>query len=554
MSGTYLLAQIVGAATLLLWGIRMARTSVMRSYGTTIRTVLPQKLRNRGIALFAGAGAATILQSSTAVAVVIAALAAQGAVPAIGGLAVMLGADVGSAAVALLLSLNVKAFWPLFIAAGYVLHAFGGENHARRRQAGRFFLGLGMVMIALTFMGQASGELAASQTIALILGSLSGEPVLAVLALAALAWLSHSSMAVLLFLASLAGSGIIADPQLIAAGVLGVNLGGSAPAIIMTLRQPNAARRIVWGNGAFRLAGVVLGLVFLDPAVTLFSRLPGGWGLRAVELHIVFNCVILLLFLPFLGRIARLLGRALPDESARQAPAFGPRYIVPAAGSYSADLPLSALTRETLRMSDVVAQMLADTGSLLHSPGDHDARVREIRQMDDKVDTLYKAVRGYAIELTRSDNLPGNAMSRITALFRYAVGLENTGDLIEKSLLDICARKSGSRRSFSEDGDAELTGMFAYVAKTLALAAEVIMTWRAGSAADLLRRDAAFGEMVNGSADRHMERLRRGVAGSMETSSYHLDIINDLHRINGIAASVASDVIAAVREEEEREA
>lgn len=551
MPGTYLLIRIIGSAMLLLWGIRMARTSVMRAYGTNIRIVLPQKLGNRLLALTTGIGAATVLQSSTAVAIFVAALASQGVIPVAGGLAVMLGADVGSAVVAVLLSLNLKNFWPVCIGAGYLLHSFGNESRALCRQFGRFFLGLGMVLIALTFMSQASGELAASPTIAVIVRSLSGEPILATLTLATLTWLSHSSMAVLLFLASLAGSGIVRDAELIVACVLGINLGGGIPAIVMTMGQAAAARRIIWGNGLFRLLGVIAGLAAVGPLAALFGMLSGEPGVRVVCMHILFNLALVVAFMPFLGQFAGLLQTLLPDAPVAPAEEFGPRYIVPPAGAYAAALPLSALTRETLRMGDVVMQMLVETGNLLHARQVAPGKVQEIRRMDDKVDVLYRAIRAYAIELTRSDDLPASGMRRITGLFRYAVGLENTGDLIEKSLLDITAQKNKSRRSFSEDGDAELMRLFAFVVESMQLSAEVVMSWNAEAAGELRRREGEFCAMVAASSDRHIERLRRGVSGSMETSSFHLDIINDLQRINSIVSSIAPDVIAATEEEKE---
>ena len=552
MSGTYLLIQIIGAAALLLWGIRMARTSVTRAYGTNIRVVLPQKLGNRIVAVFTGIVVATVLQNSTAVAVFLSALASQGVIPPVGGLAVMLGANVGSAIVASLLSLNLKGLWPILVAAGYLLHSFGSDaSGGKAKQFGRFALGLGMVLIALTFMGQVSGELASSKVIALIVSSLAGEPVLAALAMTFLAWLSHSTIAMLLFLSSLAGTGVITDPELIVASVLGLNLGGAIPAIVMTLGQKAEARRIILGNALFRLIGVAGGLAGIDLLVAMYNRLPGDTGFKVVLVHIVFNLMLVVLFTGTLDKMAELLKKILPSPPEPVQEEYGPRYIAPLSGSYPAALPLSALTRETLRLSDLVLQMLVEAGNILHSHEASLEKVREIRAMDDKVDTLYKAIRGYAIELSRSEDLPSSGMRRITALFRFAVNLENAGDLIEKSLLDITAQKSKSRRKFSEDGDAELSRLFSFVVETMQLCAEVVMTWSAETAVDLCDRDAEFERMVDDSSLRHMERLYLGVSNSLETSSYHLDIINDLQRINTMVSSIATDIIAAAREEKE---
>ena len=161
-SGTYELTMILGAATLLLWGVRMARTGVMRVYGSEIRRVLPRALKNPLVALATGAGAATVLQSSIAVAVFTSTLAAIGAIPVAGGLLLLLGADAGSAVVAALLTLNLKALWPVLMFGGYLLHSIYSDTTSPLKQFGRIALGIAMILIALTFMSQVSSALAAS--------------------------------------------------------------------------------------------------------------------------------------------------------------------------------------------------------------------------------------------------------------------------------------------------------------------------------------------------------------------------------------------------------
>ena len=262
-SGTYELTMILGAAAMLLWGVRMARTGVMRAYGAEIRRTLPRALRNPLVALLTGAGAATVLQSSIAVAVFTSSLAAIGAVPVADGLLLLLGADAGSAVVAALLTLNLKALWPIFMFTGYLLHSMYSTTDSPMKQFGRIFLGIAMILIALTFMSQVSRALADSDLIKVIITSLADELFIVVILFAILTWLAHSSIAILLFWASLVQAGITIDPALIVAAVLGINLGNTIPPIVMTWSQAAPARRIVFGHGAFKLSGVLLCFIFM---------------------------------------------------------------------------------------------------------------------------------------------------------------------------------------------------------------------------------------------------------------------------------------------------
>lgn len=541
-SGTFLLMEMFGAAALLLWGIRMARTSVMRAHGPAIRRFLPRSLQNRFAAVLTGVTAATVLQSSTAVAIFIASLASLGVAPVYGGLAVMLGADVGSAVVAALLSLNLKLFWPLLVLAGYIMHAVYSESNSKAKQHGRFVMGLGLVLAALSFMGRVSGELAGSHVVKFTVSSLSGEPVLAVLALAILTWLAHSSIAILLLLSSMVASGVVSDPQLIAAGILGINLGGGIPAVILTWRQAPAARRIIVGNALFRLVGVVAGLIFLGAIAEFYETLPGQPGFRVVLLHVFFNLLLMLVFIVPLGRIAGLLERLIPSpQVAAEGEVFGPRYIPSLPGAANIPLPLSALTRELLRMSDVLLSMLSQTFDMLQTGGEERDRIVTVRRLDDKVDTLQRAISAFAIELVRGD-LPKGDMSRVTGLLRYAANLENAGDIVDKSLLDIALRKAKARRTFSGEGHAELVGMFSFLLETMQMSAEAVMGWRVDMAELLIERKSEFRKMMEDSSEKHIERLRHGVCESIETSSYHLGLINDLQHIHTLIVSIAFDI------------
>ncbi len=540
-SGSYELTMILGAATLLLWGVRMARTGVMRVYGSEIRRLLPRALKNRVLALLIGAGAATVLQSSIAVAVFTSSLAAIGAVPVADGLLLLLGADAGSAVVAALLTLNLKALWPLLMFVGYLLHSIYSDTDSPLKQVGRILLGIAMILIALTFMSQVSGALAASELIRILVSSLGSELFIAVLLFAILTWLAHSSIAILLFWASLVQAGITTDPALIIAAILGINLGNAVPPIIMTWNQAVAARRIVLGNALFKLSGVVVAFVLLRLIDGLYALVPGEPGFRVVIVHIVFNLCLVVFFSPFVRPIARFLERFLVAPPA-PADLLAPKYI-PGRGA-AADkpelVPVTALSREVLRILGTIQQMLELTLDMFVS--DNAERKQEILKMEEKVNFLYKAVRAYAVDLTRQ-GVSELDQRKVTALLRYTASLEHAGDVICKTMIAIPESMKKGGKQFSAAGKEELNSLFHYLIGNAQLAAEVIMAWKQGSAGVLVQRKRDFKTMCNDSSRQHINRLSEGVSNAMETSSAHLDLIADLRWINTQLCSLGYDVL-----------
>ena len=542
-SGTYELTMILGAAALLLWGVRMARTGVMRMYGAQIRRVLPRALNNRIVALLTGAGAATVLQSSIAVAVFTSGLAAVGAIPVADGLLLLLGADAGSAVVAALLTLNLKALWPILMFVGYLMHSIYSDTESPFKQFGRICLGIAMILIALTFMSQVSAALAESELIRIIISSLGGELLLAALLFAILTWLAHSSIAILLFWASLVQAGITTDPALILAAVLGINFGNAVPPVIMTWNQAAPARRIVVGHGAFKLLGVIAGFIALRLIDGLYELIPGVPGFRVVILHILFNCALIVVFTGLAEPTARLLERLFIEPS-KAADDIGPKYIPGNAETIGKIdiLPVTALSREVLRILGTVQSMLEITLDMLLSGNCEKAQ--EIVRLEEKVNVLFKAVRAYAVDLTRK-GVDDPDLRRITALLRYTASLENAGDVVCKTMLGIPDDMKKDGKRFSEAGKEELDRLFRFLIGNTQLAAEVIMAWHPDTAGVLVQRKRDFKAMCQESSRQHIDRLSQGVSNALESSSAHLDLISDLRWINTQVASIGYDVLPA---------
>ena len=540
-SGTYELTMILGAATLMLWGVRMARTGVMRVYGAEIRRILPRTLKNRFIALLAGAGSATILQSSIAVAMFTSSLAAMGIIPVADGLVLMLGADAGSAVVAALLTLNLKALWPILMFSGYLLHAIYSDTNSPVKQYGRNLLGLAMILVALTFMSQVSSGLAESELIRIIISSLGGELLMALLLFAILTWVAHSSIAILLFWASLVQAGITDNNTLIVAAILGINFGNSIPPVIMSMNQEAPARRIVAGHAVIKLSGVIACFLFLRLIAPLYELIPGLPGFRVVILHILFNLGLIVVFSPLANQIARFFERFYVN-AVKPGEDIGPRYIpqINAEPGTAGMLPVTALCREILRIQGTIQIMLEATLEMLFS--DKHEKHEEVLRMEEKVNLLFKAVRSYAVEVIRQ-GLDEADQKKVSALLRYTASLENSGDIICKTMIGIPESMKKDGKQFSEEGKNELLQLFRYLIGSTELAAELIMSWRPSTARSLIQRKRELKAKCQESSQRHIDRLSLGVADAMQSSSAHLDLTMNIRWVSTQISSLAYDVL-----------
>src|SRR4051812_540604 len=235
MSGTELFATFLGSVALLLWGVRMVRTGMTRAFGSQLRRAISTYARTRIGAFFAGVGITGILQSSTATAMLLASFAARGLIALPLALAVILGADVGSAVVAQVFSLDIKWLWTVLVALGVLV--FMSTEADRARGVARISIGLGLMLLALVHIAGAAAPLRDSALFRSLLTGLAGEPVLGFLAAIAVAWVGHSSPSIVLLVMSLAPRGAPPPPPA-PPPVPGAQVGGAPPPLLTPPPSP----------------------------------------------------------------------------------------------------------------------------------------------------------------------------------------------------------------------------------------------------------------------------------------------------------------------------
>jgi phosphate:Na+ symporter len=540
ISGTTFILNLFGAAALLLWGLRMVRTGVLRAIGGDLRRQLGHSMRNRFSAFGTGLGVTLLLQSSSATAMMASSFASRGMVTTASALAIMLGADVGTSLVAQVYSFRPPALSPLLILAGVIV--FMSSQATRWRDLGRALIGLGLVLLALQLISASAEPMRQSAILIDMLHALEGSPVGAVLIAALITVLSTSSLAVVLLVISFVQHDLV-SLALAFPLVLGANLGSAALPIWSTARSEPEARRVPLGNGLFRLIGIVAALPALAYVTPYLSELESDPWRQVANFHTAFNFALAVLFMPLIGPVARLCAHMLPerpksDESQR------PRYLDRNALESPA-VAIANAARETLRMGDILERMLRQTLEVFR----HDDRklLREVEELDNSVDALNEAIKLYLTEVSR-ETLDKDDNRRSVDVITFTTNLEHVGDIIDKNLMELANKKIRNRLQFSGEGFQEICAMHARLLENLKLALNVFISGDVRMARRLLEEKVAFRELERTASENHLRRLQRKTPESLETSSLHLDVIRDLKRINSHLTSVAYPILDAAGE------
>jgi phosphate:Na+ symporter len=538
---TIVILDLLGGVALLLWGLHMVQSGIIRAFGPQLRRALSRALGNRFAAFAAGLGLTALLQSSTATGLMTASFASEGVVALVPALAIMLGANVGTTLIVQVLSFNIAAITPILFVIGLVAFRSGGQSWIK--DVGRVFIGVGLMLLALHILIDTLAPAENAPTIRLLLRSNTGDPILCVVFAGAITGATHSSVATVLLIMSLAYSNFV-TPAAALALVAGANLGSAVnPLFGGGKRGDLSSYRLPAGNLFNRLVGVILVLPFLPWIAAHLQALQPDAAKMTALFHIAFNVALAALFIPLLDPLAKLLEKLLPanlqtvDESA-------PKYLEESALD-TPSLALADAARETLRMGDAVETMLRQVMDALMT-GDR-SLIANVSAMDNKVDRLDEAIKLYVTKLTRG-SLDAREGARAMEIISFAINLEHIGDIVDKNLTEIATKKMKRNLQFSDAGAAELEAFHKDVLESLRIAFGVFMSGEVSEARKLLAEKARLGRAERQAAERHLERLREGLPQTIETTSLHLDVLRDLKRIHSHVCSVAYPVLEAAGE------
>ena len=533
------LTQLFGATMLLLFAVRMVRTGIERAFGASFRRALtgdrnPVKLAAIGVVL------AVILQSSAAVTVLAAGFAGSGILGFAPGMAIVLGGDLGSALLIQVLSLKLDWLVPVLLTVGGLL--FLKTERRGLKQAGRIILGVAFILIALQFLRETVEPIKDSGVLPALSAYFQRDFITAFLAGAALAFVMHSSVAVILMCVTIISIGAL--PVMVGASlVLGANLGSAIIPLWLTRGTDPQARHIPLANLILRGSAAflcVLAVNWLDLLEPVIAAGRFGDGQLLVFLHIGFN-MLLLLALPFLRLLEAPVAALLPAPVAdpEEEPASH-RSVLDDTLLDNPQQALACLRREVLRMADLVGQNLTPVMELYRTFDK--PRARRLQARDEVVNAALDEVRRYAAAMPQ-DGLTRPQRKELRALVDYAIALEAAGDIVVKRLLPLAQEKSAGQLRFSTAGRAELETIHERVLANLAKATNVLVSNDVESARLLLEDKAEMGRLERKSRKRHLARLSDGDQNSFASSDIHLETAYSLKEFNSWIVQVAHPIL-----------
>ena len=531
------LLNLAGATILLLFAVRMVRTGVERAYGASFRRVMTRS-RARMRAALAGVFLAVIMQSSVAVAMLVAGFVGASVLSFELGLPAMLGADLGSALVIQFLSLDIHWLAPLLLVVGGLM--FLKSEAPLLRQLGRAVIGVALILIALDLIRATVAPIRDSAFLPDIAFILERDFLTAFLLGAGLTFLMHSSVAAVLMFVALVASGAL--PLMVGISLmLGANLGSSLLPLWMTRTMAPKTRQVPLMNTLIRGSAAVVMVVVVNRS-PLIELLPeAGAGQKVILAHIAFNA-LLLLAVPFSITFGKWAAHLLPEkpEETRNMPAHY-RSVLDKKALNTPAIALACIQREIHRMLLIAEEMMLPVMGLLEEY-DKD-RMKKIIETDQRLNDALDGIRHYAGDLsphiTSADH-----RRQLRHLLEFAIAIEAAGDIVSKTLPPLASSRAKDGIHFSAEGLAELRGMHDRIIANIALAGNVLISHDVGIARRLVEEKSEFSHRQRKSRKSHLKRLAAGRTESLETSDLHLETSLAFKEFNSQIATIAYPILS----------
>jgi phosphate:Na+ symporter len=526
---------------LFLYGMEQGEKNLKRLGGTRLRQMIAVITKHRLTAYVTGFVTTLITQSSSATTVLLVGLASVQMMTLRQSLGVILGAGLGTAMTVQLFAFKFYLISPLLIALGFALTFT--KKSGNPALFGKLVLAVGFVFYGMELMAEASGTLRTTSFVNNMLRDILVNPWIGFSASLIITAILQSSAATLAIVIGVASGFVFANggrPDLVnyLPIVFGANIGTCSTALLAILKAEEEGVRVAWAHLSFKILGTLLAVPFmwLLPHFHLATTWPVAYQIAG--LHSVFNLYIGFFFLPlvpYLDKVIHTLAVPRKKDSLTFQTAFLHEKVLPFPA-----LALSQATKELSRMSDIVVLMVERSLKLVQRY--NFAESNAIAGRDDEVDFLRDRIMEFLTRIVREEIGPEEAQ-RVHELTMVTTDLEHIGDIVSKSILTFAEKIDHSPIPFSEEGRMEILAFFE---TTIDLLKQALAGFTLGDS-DLIRKmydrrpwiKDQFAALVN----RHMDRLYKQKKESLQTSSIHIDLLEEINRINHFTFRIVGHVL-----------
>ena len=433
---------IFGGLGLFLYGMKLMSDGLENIAGEKLKSILEKITSNKIMGVLVGTIVTAIIQSSSAITVMVVSFVNAGLMTLGQATGVILGSNIGTTITTQMVSLNLEVIAPIFIGIGAIVIVV--TKNKRVKDLAYIALGFGVLFMGMGLMSSSLkpvSELAIFNKFILLVGKNS---ILGVLIGILITAILQSSSATTGILVALAVSGNL-DMSVAFPIILGCNIGTCITAILAGLTANRIAKKAALLHLFFNIFGTILFLPFSDKVVMIVQYLtPDNVARQVANAHTIFNVVITIFILPISKYFVKLVNKILPDDGRRQV--CGAIYL----DKKLLETPIVASTqvvKETIRMAEIARNNFQLAMQSFFYGNDED--IKNVYENENIINMLEKEITEYLIALSQH-NLPEENAELVSEVYHTINDIERIGDHAE-NIVELAINKINNNIQLSDE-------------------------------------------------------------------------------------------------------
>lgn len=526
--------ELMGGLGLFIYGMKLMGDGLENAAGEGLKHILEKVTSNRLMGVAIGTVVTAVIQSSSATTVMVVGFVNAGLMNLSQALGVIMGANIGTTMTAQLVAFKLDQIAPIFVFAGAAVVMFAKVKE--RIEIGNIILGFGILFTGMGAMTSALAPISSSPLFTQILLAVGDNWIIGILTGLALTALLQSSSATTGILIALASSNAITINLAIPI-LFGCNIGTCVTAMLASIGTNKTAHKAALLHLIFNVVGTVIFIPFIGLLSEFVQTTSVDISRQIANAHTIFNITNTAILLPFSAYIIKFVNKVIPCEDKDEDESMGPKFI----DDRFLETPVIAagqVIKETIRMANKAKKNveLAMTAFI----NNDEEMIKEVYENEKLINLLEEYITTYLVKLSKC-TLSDKEKVIVASTFHIIIDIERVGDHAE-NIADLAFEKKNKKLKYSKDALDEINQIYNSVMDSLNIAITSYATRDIEKAKSISKVEDLIDSYQKSYRERHIQRLYEGKCNAYEGAIF-LDLITDFERIGDHSTNIAESVI-----------
>lgn len=526
--------ELLGGLGLFLYGMKIMGEGLENSAGDKLKGILEKVTKNRFIGVIVGAVVTAVVQSSSATTVMVVGFVNAGLMNLIQAAGVIMGANIGTTITAQLVAFKLTDYAPLFIAIGAIVVI--SAKAKKRKEVGSIILGFGLLFLGMATMSSAMKPLANSPVFEQLVMAIGDNTLIGIIVGLAMTAVLQSSSATTGILISLATAGAI-DIRAALPILFGCNIGTCVTALLACIGTTINAKKAAMVHLLFNIIGTIIFLPFIKILANVVTQMsPGEVARQVANAHTIFNIGATIVIFPFMTFIISIVNKVIKGNG-EEIEKVGPKFI----DDKILETPVIAagqVIKETIRMANKARQNLELSKEAFDKKDEN--LVKKVYENEEIINVLEEAITSYLVKLSKCD-LSDKERNIVAATFHVVSDIERIGDHAE-NIAELALQRSLKNLKYSEEAIKELNTIYGDTISALETSIKAYEDRNIQNAERVYHIEHRIDSQQKEYRNNHIARLNDGKCSAYEGAIF-MDLLSNLERIGDHATNIADSVI-----------